>query len=457
MGLYFYPRGGSAQVVRYLSAALAEQGWATDLVTGSLGDAGDSSNARTFFGRDDLLVGDYSEAARLFARHKDPMTASFPYHASFEDRPEVADRVFATLDDMAAERQVDAWTALLEQSPWRNDDVLHLHHLTPLQAAAQRCFPDTPMVTHLHGTDLKFIARAMADPPATWTHATAWVGRLREAAVQSAHLICISPDDRSLAVDLLGVDPAHVTILPNGVDTDLFNRRQLGIGERLGHWHRWLVEDPQGWDESGTPGSIRYDDSDLEAFVDGDTPVPVLLYVGRFLAFKRVAQLIRSYGRARRESGLRAPLVIWGGSPGEWEGEHPHTVAVDEDVDGVFFAGWRGHEELPTGLACSDVFVAPSVDEPFGQVYLEAMACGLPVIATATGGPLGFVNTHPGKPNGWLVAPDDERELAAAMAVAAGNPDEVRRRGQWAYEQIRADYSWDSLAARFISVYEHVI
>lgn len=457
MGLFFYPRGGSAQVARYLSRALANEGWETDLATGSLGEPGATTHASTFFGRRDLIGADYTDAARRYSQGSDPMAAPLPHHPSFEDRPDVPDRVIAALDDAAAERQVTAWSGLLDGSAWQNDAVLHLHHLTPVQLAAERCFPDTPRVTHLHGTDLKFIARAMSDPPAGWTHAAAWVERLRGAAAASAHLICISPHDRSLAADVLGADPDRVTVLPNGVDTDLFDRQEPDLHTRLGHWHRWLVEDPQGWDESGTPGSIRYAESDLAAFVDGGAPAPVLFFVGRFLGFKRVALLVRAYGRARHESGIRAPLVIWGGSPGEWEGEHPHTVARDEGVEGVFFVGWRGHDELPTGLACSDVLVAPSVNEPFGQVYLEAMACGLPVVATTTGGPLTFVNTHPGEPNGWLVPPDDEGALATALVEAAGDTDEVGRRGRRAYEQVRAEYSWRSLARRFISVYEDVI
>ncbi len=457
MGLFFYPRGGSAQVVRYLSVALAKEGWQTDLATGSLGDRGAAAHARTFFGRSDAVVADYTEAARRYSRGSDAMAAPVPHHPSFEDRPDVADRVFASLDDSAAEHQVAAWEGLLAGSAWQTDSVLHLHHLTPIQQAAQRCFAHTPRVTHLHGTELKFIAEAMGDPPAGWEHAAAWVERLRSWAAASARIICVSPHDRSLAVDLLGVDSDLVTVIPNGVDTDLFDRRPLDLRARLAHWRRWLVEDPRGWDESARPGSIRYVESDLGAFVDGTTHAPVLLFVGRFLAFKRVGLLVRAYGRARRESGVRAPLVIWGGSPGEWEGEHPHTVARDEGVEGVFFVGWRGHDELPTGLACSDVLVAPSVNEPFGQVYLEAMACGRPVVATTTGGPLSFVNVHPGEPNGWLVAPDDESALAGVIAEAAGSPGEVRSRGASAYEQIRATYSWRSLARRFISVYEDVM
>ena len=98
-------------------------------------------------------------------------------------------------------------------------------------------------------------------------------------------------------------------------------------------------------------------------------------------------------------------------------------MATREGVEGIFFAGWRGHDDLPLGLACADCFVAPSTDEPFGLVYLEAMACGLPVIGTLSGGPPSFVNVVAGEPDGWLVPPDDEAALAAAMVRAVDDPD----------------------------------
>ncbi|TMK59214.1 MAG: glycosyltransferase family 4 protein [Actinobacteria bacterium] len=158
----------------------------------------------------------------------------------------------------------------------------------------------------------------------------------------------------------------------------------------------WLVDEPQGWNESGIRGSIRYPLEALDAFTSrGGEPVPLLLFVGRYLGFKRIPLLVRAYARARPRFETSVPLLIWGGSPGEWEGEHPYTVARELAVEGVFFSGWRGHDELPLGLSCADVFVGPSVDEPFGLVFLEAMSCGLPVITTCTGGPLSFVNTVP--------------------------------------------------------------
>jgi glycosyltransferase involved in cell wall biosynthesis len=151
-----------------------------------------------------------------------------------------------------------------------------------------------------------------------------------------------------------------------------------------------------------------------------------------------------------------APLVIWGGSPGEWEGEHPHTVATREGVEGIFFAGWRGHDDLPSGLACADCFVAPSVAEPFGLVYLEAMACGLPVIGTQTGGPPSFINVVPGEADGWLVPPDDEDALADAIVRAVDDPALRLRCGRNAARHVRERYSWSSLASRVGELYEQV-
>jgi len=250
------------------------------------------------------------------------------------------------------------------------------------------------------------------------------------------------------------VEGDHVEWIPNGVDTGLFDRRDLTHDERLARWRHWLVDEPKGWDETGKPGSIRYSEEDIAPLADPDAPA--LLFVGRFLDFKRVPLLVRAYAAARESFDRRAPLVIWGGFPGEWEGEHPHSVASSLGVDDVFFVGWRGHTDLARGLPCCDVMVAPSQNEPFGQVFLEAMACGVPVIATRSGGPLSFVNTERGAPNGWMVGVDDENELAAAMVEAVNDAGARRERSENAYAQIRAGYSWKGLASRFTAIYERV-
>jgi glycosyltransferase involved in cell wall biosynthesis len=461
MGVLFYPRGGSAQVIRYLSAALEHDGWSVSLLCGSLGRPGERTHAETFYRGMDLTAVDYNSAFEAYEAGRDPLAEAVPFHPSFEHQPGVPDRVFARVSPELGDHITAFWERTMAEAWHDEPEVLHLHHVTPLHEAARRLWPDRPLVTHLHGTDLGMLDRIERLPEAKrsspdWQFGDHWLKRLRTAAHQSDRLIVISPHQRDEAHRILGVDLERIEWIPNGVDIARFDRSVVGLDERLARWRRWLVEDPHGWDESGEVGTIAYREQDLRHFVDSESgePAPVLLFVGRFLGMKRVPLLIRAYARAKERFSVQAPLVIWGGFPREVEGEHPYAVAREEKAEGVFFVGWRGHDELPDGLACSDVLVAPSINEPFGQVYLEAMACGLPVIATRSGGPLSFVNTEPGRPNGWLAEPDDVDSLAGALVEAVNDAGVRRERAENAYEQIRAAYSWNHLAERFVDVYE---
>ena len=91
---------------------------------------------------------------------------SAPLHPSFEDRLGAPDRVFAMLDDDEYELQVAAWSRELERAGARDADVLHVHHLTPLNEAAARVAPDVPIVGQLHGTELLMLERIAARRPA---------------------------------------------------------------------------------------------------------------------------------------------------------------------------------------------------------------------------------------------------------------------------------------------------
>ena len=99
MTLAFYPRGGSAQVARYLAAALRQCGTDVTLCSGSLGPEGSETNARTFFAGLNTETVDFTAALEAFAEGRDPMAVEVPIHPSFEDRPDVPDRIFAKLDD----------------------------------------------------------------------------------------------------------------------------------------------------------------------------------------------------------------------------------------------------------------------------------------------------------------------------------------------------------------------
>ena len=223
-------------------------------------------------------------------------------------------------------------------------------------------------------------------------------------------------------------------------------------------WKRWLVEEPRGWRPGEPAGSIRYHESDLAAFTDPDgQPVPVVLFVGRFMRVKRLQLLIEAHHVMQSTMACRSVLVVTGGFPGEWEGEHPYDTVKRLGAEGVFFAGWRDHDELADILNCSDVFAAPAVDEPFGLVYLEAMATEIPPIATSTGGPRSFVNVDGEHPTGWLVPPDDVAATARALAEAVSDRATRVERGRRSAQFVRENYSWTCAASSFARLYEEVI
>jgi glycosyltransferase involved in cell wall biosynthesis len=447
MALLFFPRGGSSQVARYLARSLPEWGWETTIAAGSLGPPGEPSNAETFFAGVDVRPLAYDDALAA----PDPLAADPPFHPSFEDRPGAPDRVFAGLDDAAFERQVAAWRRHLAEAGAADADLLHLHHLTPINEAAERDFPDIPRIGHLHGTELLMLREIEASGPAGWEHAERWAARMREWAAACERLLVLSLDASRRVPEQLGVDPDRVVWAPNGFDPEGFDQRPLTADERLTLWRRWLVEAPRGWDRSGVPGSVRYADADLEPFRAGG---PVLLYVGRFTEVKRVPLLIRAHARARERFERPAPLVLLGGFPGEWEGEHPLDVVRETGDPDVFLAGWHGHEDLPDGLNAADLLVLPSVHEQFGAVIVEAMACGLPAIAVDAHGPGEII--EPGE-TGWLVPPDDEQAMADALVEAVNGDGERRRRGERARELGRGRYSWPALAGGLARIYDDVV
>jgi glycosyltransferase involved in cell wall biosynthesis len=93
------------------------------------------------------------------------------------------------------------------------------------------------------------------------------------------------------------------------------------------------------------------------------------------------------------------------------------------------------------------------VREQFGSVLVEGMACGLPAIAVNRLGPADIV--RPGQ-TGWLVAPEDEAELADALAEAIAYPEERLRRGATARRDVLARFAWPALADRLCTLFAEV-
>jgi glycosyltransferase involved in cell wall biosynthesis len=257
----------------------------------------------------------------------------------------------------------------------------------------------------------------------------------------------LSPSHRDRALHLLGVDPATCVVVPNGFDPRRMRRVAV---DRRAHWHGHLVERPRGWRPGEPPGSVRYGAADVEALVRG----PVILGVGRFTAVKRVPLLIEAFASARARFAEPASLVLLGGHPGEWEGEHPLQTVQRVGAERVFLAGWHEHDELPAFLSASDVLALASVREQFGAVLVEAMAAALPLVAVDRFGPAEIVE-H-GR-TGWLVEPDDRAALADALVEAVADPAERARRGAAARATARERYAWPALARRLADTLDEVV
>src|SRR3954462_15090778 len=178
MGLFFFPRGGSAHVARNLATALPAAGWETTVVSSSRPPHGDA--ARFYAGLDVRPV-DGSDL-------------------SFEGVP---DRAIASLDDAEAEEQAVVWARALQSAGAAHADVLHLHHLTPINEAAARVAPGVPVVGHLHGTELLMLEKIADGAPDAWTHAAAWAERMRGWAQGCERLVLLSDTQVERARDLL--------------------------------------------------------------------------------------------------------------------------------------------------------------------------------------------------------------------------------------------------------------
>jgi glycosyltransferase involved in cell wall biosynthesis len=442
--ILFSPRGGSASAARALARGLRGQGHAVTLLSGSRSDHGPHGDARNFYGDARVVSFDSSLASDAPLQFDGP-SGTAPIHPSYEDRSGAPDAVFALLDDHDYERQVHAWGRELLLAGAREADVLHLHHLTPINEAAARVAPDVPVVGQIHGTELLMLEAIDAGPPPHWRYGARWAERMRGWANQCARLV-VTPSGVARTVALLGVPRDRVVALPNGVDTELFTRRAI---DRRAFWRDVLVDQPQGWLAGQPAGSARYDAAVVDRLVGG----VALLYMGRFTAVKRLDRLIAAFGQAQAHFAQSATLILVGGHPGEWEGEHPADTAARLDVSHVCLAGWQAQERLPTFLSAAEAIVLTSEREQFGQVLVEAMACEAPPVATRSSGPSAIVEN--GR-TGWLVDPDNQADLVRALVEAVNDPNERERRGRAGRQAVCQQFSWTTIAEQLGIVFDDV-
>lgn len=174
----------------------------------------------------------------------------------------------------------------------------------------------------------------------------------------------------------------------------------------------------------------------------GHPDAPLLLFAGRLAPEKRIDWL-----RPVLDTIPRARLAIVGDGPGR-----PALERIFSDGRTVFTGYLRG-DDLARAYAAADVFVFPGANETFGNVVLEAMASGLPVVAARSGGVLDFVTDHV---SGLLFNAEDNQALVEAVRAIVTQEDLARRLSVEA-RAVAESRRWESVLDGLLDDYAEVI
>ena len=171
--------------------------------------------------------------------------------------------------------------------------------------------------------------------------------------------------------------------------------------------------------------------------VDGNTPV--VLYVGRIAAEKNLDLAVRTFRAIQREVP-KARYV--------WVGDGPSRAALQAANPDFIFAGVQRGEALSRHYASADVFPFPSLSETFGNVILEALAAGLPVVAYEEGAAREHLSSGV---NGFRIEAGNERAFIEAACTLTANASLIRHMGRAAQASI-ASLSPDAVIREFESL-----
>ncbi len=279
-------------------------------------------------------------------------------------------------------------------------DLLQVHSIWPVGFAAGESGLPTVVTVHIE------------DPPSLW-RTPRGRERYRELS-RKAVLVGVGTPAREFLGGLLGTGVAEgVRIIPNGLDHGQIAR----LVEKHGH---------------GIPGNR-------------------VVSVSNLWRVKGIDLLIAALGRLQGRGGAAWELVVVGSGP---EAERLKRLAADLSLaDRVRFTGRLDHDAAIGEIMRGDIFCLPSRAETFGMVFLEAMACGKPVVACLGTGAEDLVIDGI---TGRLVERDDPAALAAALGELLGDPGKAREMGRAGAERSRL-YSWERTAGAYLELYRSMV
>jgi glycosyltransferase involved in cell wall biosynthesis len=177
------------------------------------------------------------------------------------------------------------------------------------------------------------------------------------------------------------------------------------------------------------------------------------VFVGRLSEIKGTRYLIEAIGIIKRQ-GIDLKCKIIGDGP---ERKDLEILAEKQDVTNLItFIGFVAHRDVPDYLNNTSVFVGPSITtrtgtkEGFGLVFIEAMAAGLPVIASRSGGITDIVRHME---TGLLVEERDSEQIAKYILELSSNSS-LRERLITNGKKLAKDYSWENIASQYAELYE---
>ena len=292
-------------------------------------------------------------------------------------------------------------------------DLIHCHTVYDLGLVGIKLKEELglPLVVTVYGTDVNWLFeqdRLRASPV---------IEEATKKALKGADAVIGVSRDLGDKVRRLGVEAKRVHWVPNGVDRDLFfpgdrikERKRLGLKE----------------DEK------------------------IILYVGNLLETKGLGDLVEALKILEtRDESLPAFKLLLVGPGGVFETDLRQMITDRALEERVVFLGPRPHEEIPALMRAADVFCLPSWREGWPCSVVEAMACGLPVVASEVGGIPELVND---KEVGILYPAKEPVKLAEALTASLSR--------QWDPSRISAaaeQYFYDKLALRLEAIYRDVL
>jgi glycosyltransferase involved in cell wall biosynthesis len=268
--------------------------------------------------------------------------------------------------------------------------------------------------------------------------AETWINAAVRWVMRRCELIAISNFVRDSLVEL-GYRPDRIHVVLNGMDTDRWEDQLGGVDDR-------------GWNERDETEDVR-----REFGVDHDDLL--LTCVGRLNPWKGQLDLVKALAIVRQTEPRFKALII--GEPDEVGPDSPRFFdlnaarrLVDELglADRVTFTGYR--RDVPRLMGAGDIYAMPSFEEPFGMVFLEAMALRKPVVALANGGTQEVVDHEV---TGLLSPPGDLEALAANIVRLIRDADLRRRLGEAGRDRLETMFRASRVGEETAAVYRHIL